>query len=487
MGDDFRVPNAILLRYSGRCDRAQAWENNYMLRREFLGLLATGASAALLRPFASQTSSAGTAADATLHISPVEIEVARGKIVKTTGYNGSAPGPVLRFREDQRVTIDVFNDTKEPELVHWHGLFVAPEVDGSAEEGTPLIAANGFQRYSFVARPAGTRWYHTHMPAGRNLNRGMYTGQFGMLYIEPRNDAGRYDAESLLCLHGWNPYLSANGGEGSLEAVYQIFSVNGYALGHGEPLRVREGQRVLFRILNASATQPHRLALAGHQFTVISLDGNPVPVPRAVDVLSLAPAERVDAVVTMNAPGVWIMGDVDDGMRNLGLGMVVEYENRKDAPRWIAPGTADWDYTIFGSSSETSRDTSGTLAEQIEVIPMVFRRKFAGTNWMDHWTINGKEYRKSDPLMVRANHRYRLRMDNQSDDDHPVHLHRHSFELRNIAGKNTVGVVKDVVVVPRRKSVEVDFVANNPGSTLFHCHQQLHMDFGFMTLFQYAS
>jgi FtsP/CotA-like multicopper oxidase with cupredoxin domain len=469
-----------------------------MLRREFLGMLGAGAGLTLLRPFAVP-SSAGAAADATLRISPVEIEVAKGKTVKTTGYNGSAPGPVLRFREDQPVTIEVFNDTKEPEVVHWHGMFVAPEVDGSVEEGTPVIPPNSSRRYSFVARPAGTRWYHTHMPAGRNLNRGLYTGQFGMMVVEPKSDPGRYDVESVLCLHGWKPYLSSQASEGSLEAVYQIFSINGHALGNAEPLRVREGQRVLFRILNASATQQHRLALAGHQFTIISLDGNPVPAPRAVDVLSLAPAERVDAVVTMNAPGVWILGELDDAMRNLGMGMLVEYENKKDSPRWIAPAApAVWDYTIFGTSSETSHDASishdrsgsqdpsGKAAGPIEVLPMVFRRKFAGNNWVDHWTINGKEYRKSDPIVIRANQRYRLRTDNQSDDDHPVHLHRHSFELRNVAGKDTAGVIKDVVVVPQRKTVEVDFLADHPGSTLFHCHQQLHMDFGFMTLFQYA-
>ena len=87
---------------------------------------------------------------------------------------------------------------------------------------------------------------------------------------------------------------------------------------------------------------------------------------------------------------------------------------------------------------------------------------------------------------MRENRRYRLRFDNQSNDDHPVHLHRHSFELKNVAGKPTAGVLKDVVVVPRRKIVEVELLANNPGATLFHCHQQMHMDFGFMTLFQYA-
>jgi len=81
--------------------------------------------------------------------------------------------------------------------------------------------------------------------------------------------------------------------------------------------------------------------------------------------------------------------------------------------------------------------------------------------------------------------RYRLRMRNASDDIHPIHLHRHSFELRKISGVQTSGVSKDVVMVGGYQEVEMDFTADNPGLTLFHCHQQLHMDFGFMTLFDY--
>ena len=449
-----------------------------MPRRKFLHLMGSSACVSLAPGFVAQQLAEGSKPDATLRISPVEIEIAPGKTIKTIGYNGSAPGPFLRFREGQHVTVDVFNDTKDPEIVHWHGLFLPPEVDGSVEEGTPLIAPNRSQRYSFVPRPSGTRWYHTHVHAGRDLKRATFTGQFGMVYIQPANEPGQYDAEYSLCLHGWQPYLSNSGSEGALEAVYQSFSINDRALGHGEPIRVRQGQRVLFRILNANATLQHQIAFAGHQFNVISLDGNPVPVPRPVDALSLGPAERVDAIVTMNSPGVWILGDLDDQIRSKGLGIIVEYENRNNAPQWAAPRITPWDYTLFGSSGQT--------AEPAEIVPLVFRRKFAGNNWVDHWTINNKEFPKTDPILVHANTKYRLRFDNQSDDDHPVHLHRHSFELTQIAGKRTAGVIKDVVVVPRRSIVEADFLADNPGPSLFHCHQQLHMDYGFMTLLRYV-
>jgi FtsP/CotA-like multicopper oxidase with cupredoxin domain len=450
-----------------------------MERRNFLALMGTTAFAALTRRMGLPTAPDNSKADVEIHIAPVEIEVAPRKIIKTSGYNGSAPGPVLRLREGQLVTVDVFNETKISELVHWHGLFVPSDVDGSEEEGTPLIAPGGMRRYSFVPRPSGTRWYHSHVHAGRDMNRATYTGQFGFLYVEPKEEPGQYDAEVFLALHGWDPHLDSQGDEGNLEVTYSIYSINSHALGSGDPVRVKEGQKILFRILNASATDQHRIALPGHKFKIVSLDGNAVPMPREVDMIEMGPAERVDALVTMNRPGVWILGDINDQTRNAGLGIVVEYANRTEAPQWTPPANAPWDYTIFGREAETPVPTGG-------VVPLVFRKKFAGNRWVDHWTINGKSFPNTDPIRVRANSRYRFRFDNQSDEAHPVHLHRHSFEQTRFAGRATTGVMKDVIVVPAKKQVEVDFTAGNPGPTLFHCHQQLHMDYGFMTMVEYG-
>ena len=441
-------------------------------RREFM--------AAVAMRLAAQVAPENPKADITLRISPVEMEIAPRRTIKTIGYNGSVPGPVLRVREGQPVTVDVHNETSEPEIVHWHGLFIPSEVDGAAEEGTPMVPPHSSRRYAFVPRPAGTRWYHTHTAAGRNLKRSTYTGQFGFLYVEPKSDPGQYDAEVFLALHGWEPYLGTMGGdEGTLDAIYRIYSVNSHSLGHGDPIRVTEGQKVMLRVLNASATMTHRLALAGHKFEVAALDGNRVPNAREVEVLELGPAERIDAVVTMRQPGVWILGEVDDRLRNAGLGVVVEYANRTGPAQWAAPSGARWDYTVFGRQGHAPTG-------DVELVPLVFRQKFAGNRWVDRWTINGKSFPNTDPIQVQANRRYRLRFDNQSDEAHPLHLHRHSFELTKYAGVATAGVVKDVVMVPARRQVEVDFVADNPGPSLLHCHMQLHMDYGFMALMQYA-
>ena len=124
------------------------------------------------------------------------------------------------------------------------------------------------------------------------------------------------------------------------EIGYQRFTINGKCLGYGDPVRVKEGQRVLFHILNASATENIQLALPGHRFQIVALDGNPVPHPHSVEVLELGTAERISAVVEMNNPGVWILGTPMDDDRKNGMGIVVEYANRTGAPRWVKPPKA---------------------------------------------------------------------------------------------------------------------------------------------------
>jgi FtsP/CotA-like multicopper oxidase with cupredoxin domain len=445
-----------------------------MHRRHFLASLAAAAI-----PHAAR---GADKPDFTLRIAPMSFEIAPRKMVKTIAYNGSIPGPLLRMKEGQPVTIEVFNDTGEPEIVHWHGLQIPSAVDGAMEEGTPMIAAHGSARYTFTPKPSGTRWYHTHVMAGRNLKRATYTGQFGFLYIEPRSEPGNYDQEVFLALKEWNPYMSSGGeGDDSLDVAYELFSVNDRALGHGEPIQVERGQRVLLRILNASATVTRRIAVAGHKFFVVAMDGNPVAVPREVQALQLGPAERVDAIVEMNQPGVWILGATDDHDREHGMGIVIEYSGQAGEPRWVRPGDEKWDYTTFGNTGK-----SNAQDQQTERVPLVFEKKFAGHHWVDKWTINGKSFPKTDAIRVKANGRYRLVFDNRSDEAHPIHLHRHSFELVKIAGAATSGVYKDVVVVGAKSQTEVDLMANNPGLTLFHCHQQMHMDYGFMTLLEYV-
>jgi FtsP/CotA-like multicopper oxidase with cupredoxin domain len=462
-------------------------------------------------PAASDTSPA----DYTLHIKAAPIEIAPKRIVSAVTYNGQFPGPLLRFKEGRLVTIDVFNHTDTPEQLHWHGQQVPVEVDGAAEEGTPFIPVQGQRRIVFTPRPAGLRFYHTHNRGGADLSAGQYSGQVGTVYIEPKDNPGSYDQEIFLVLKEFEPTFSQGGdmaqdflspavtvkslkdaGESAMNASlakgmphgyevgYGSFTINGRMLGHGGPIRVKRGQRVMFHILNGSATEIRSLALPGHSFEVVALDGNPVPNPAKVPVLWLGTAERISAVVEMNHPGVWVLGDLDNDDRRHGMGIVVEYAGSSGKPVWLAPPAFRWDYTRFGKP--------GAIAPAPdETIEMLFAKDNAAEEGFNRWTINGSSFPMSSAVAPASFHlhegkRYRIRMRNASDDIHPIHPHRHSFELTRIGGKPMGGIFKDVVMLGGYQETEIDFVADNPGLTLFHCHQQLHMDFGFMTLFDYS-
>jgi FtsP/CotA-like multicopper oxidase with cupredoxin domain len=410
-------------------------------------------------------------ADITLRISEIALELAPRRTVRTLAYNGQVPGPLLRAPLGKPIAVDVWNDTHDEDIVHWHGFHIAPEVDGSLEEGTPGVPPHARRRYTFSPNPAGTQWYHSHIMAGRNLKRGGYTGQFGMFIVEGASDPGNYDREVPLLIHEWDPHFTT---EGPLDVEFRYFSINGKMLGAGEPLRVRSGERVLFRIVNASATLTHRLALPGHMFYVTSLDGTPVSNPARVSMLELAPGERVDAVVEMTSPGVWVLGELRTARRTAGMGIVVEYAGHQGPPRWQPPESIVWSYARFGGRT--------AVVEPDGRLTLVFKSTDDG----HHWTINGKSYPRTDPIEVRANKRYRWVFDNQSANDHPVHLHRHRFEIVRLGDQPMSGVWKDVVMVPAWKQVEVDVPTTQPGLTLFHCHQQFHMDMGFMALMKYV-
>jgi FtsP/CotA-like multicopper oxidase with cupredoxin domain len=195
--------------------------------------------------------------------------------------------------------------------------------------------------------------------------------------------------------------------------------------------------------------------------------------------LRLGPAERIDAVVTMNRPGVWILGETRESMRKMGMGIVIEYANQQGKPKWIEPPETLWDYRPFASEEAATRQPD-------QIIPLRFESKFHGSGAFDSWTINGKSFPQTDTIMLQEGKRYRLQMINRSTDDHPLHLHRHTFEVTSLDGKHLSGLNKDVVIVPANTTAEVDFTASNRGPTLFHCHNQTHMDFGFMTLFRYV-
>ena len=252
------------------------------------------------------------------------------------------------------------------------------------------------------------------MRAGVDLSGGLYSGQAGPVYIEPQHDPGAYDREVLRTLKEFEPYLarmdddtpfmaptgmdvalvgiaaSADPAAGAVppgyELAYGSFAINGKMLGHGKPFKVKQGERVLLHVMNASATENRSLALSGHAFKVIALDGNPVPHPATVPVLWLGTAERVSAFVEMRHPGIWILGYTADADRTGGMGIVAEYAGASGKPQWQAPPTGfKWDCRLFA-------DPQRKTPSPDQIIGLLITSRQSGARGFDLWSINSTPY-----------------------------------------------------------------------------------------------
>lgn len=460
-------------------------------RRAFLAQAAASATALTFGRSTPAFGVGAALADIRLRIEPCMLEIGKGVVIPTVAYNGQVPGPLLRLKKGRPTSIDVTNSSPREDLVHWHGLRTDPRNDGAVEEGSPLIKPGATLRYDLTPDPSGTRWYHSHAMAMDDLSASGYSGQFGFLLVDGAPDPGHCDQEIYLAIHHWGGHFvpmvetmrhdSQNLPQTTGSDVgYKYATMNAHMLGFGEPIRVRAGQRVLMRLLNASGTENVVLALPGHRFRILAMDGNPVPNPQSVETIALSVAERVDAIVEMNTPGVWVLGSTLEAARGIGLGVVVEYAGQHGAPAWHDPETVAWDYGTFAAKTPAIAQPEETFTLTIRDAGALNGSKF------DTWTMNGDAWPDVKPLRVQAGKRYRIVFRNASGDQHPMHLHRHSFEVTRVGNQAMSGLIKDVINIMPLETVAVDFVADNPGDSLLHCHQQLHMDYGFMQIVKYV-
>jgi hypothetical protein len=158
------------------------------------------------------------------------------------------------------------------------------------------------------------------------------------------------------------------------------------------------------------------------------------------------------------------------------MGIVVEYAGAKGEPQWQKPEPFRWDYRRFAKSDDAA-------APPDQTITLTIAARIGARDGFDEFTINGAPFsmKAMQPLFrLDLGKRYRLHLRNATDDTHPIHLHRHSFEITGIVGMPAAGVIKDVVMLGGSQAMTLDFTADQPGLSLFHCHMQDHMDSGFI-------
>ncbi len=457
-------------------------------------------------------------------------ELAPGRRVKAMAYNGRIPGPEIRSREGERLRIILKNSLAEPTTVHWHGLEVPNRMDGVPDiTQKPVDPGQSFV-YEFEARPAGTRWYHTHFKEHRQMDLGLAAP----LIIEPaEKEPLAYDREVTLVLDDWatgsGKALPATaegtaGGRGGMGGMmgggmggtggggmggmmggmmggrgmggmmggmrsgdhpeYDTMTINGKAYPATEPLRVRKGERLRLRLINASAEHTHVIRLAGHRLNVTHTDGNPLQAPIAVDAIPIAPSERYDAIVVAEHPGAWFLHCTQPGHASAGEQMAVLYAGhdgkKPEAPEDGIANLELWHYGLGRGRDGLPKPSGTTRAFDLTL--------GGGMMGSDIWTINRQVYPNTDPLALKRGDRARVRLANMSMEAHPMHLHGQSFAVLAVNGaRYAAPIVKDSVdVEPHMGSVVLEFTAHNPGDWFFHCHKPMHMDGGMIALVKIA-
>lgn len=449
---------------------------------------------------------AGPVRDIRLAAEPGEIEVGPGTVYQSWFYNGQFPGPEIRVREGERLRIHV--DNRLPGVgttVHWHGIPVPNAMDGVPGLTQAPIPAGGEMVYDYPATPAGSYMYHSHL--GLQLDRGLV----GPLIIEERAPHIDYDREHVLVFDDFLPgaprpldELAAGsgrsrgammgrrsengmmgrrgrggmmGGMAGIVPPYAGLLINGRLPTDPAEFALRRGERLRLRLINPSSATTYRIALAGHRLTVCHTDGRPVE-PVTVDSLILGMGERYDVIVDAENPGVWplvaapLEGDAPSARA------LFRYA---DAAASSAPDDG------LPEGLRGGRRLRYTDLQSIETLPdnrpadRRFDLRLSGGMMMrpDLWAIDGEIWPDAPPLEIREGERVRVAMSNMSMMLHPMHLHGHFFRVGN--------ALKDTVIVePHMGRVSFDFVADNPGRWLFHCHNLYHMEAGMAREFRYV-
>jgi FtsP/CotA-like multicopper oxidase with cupredoxin domain len=271
----------------------------------------------------------------TLTASEFDWEIQPGNTVRAWGYNQQVPGPEIRVKEGDLVRVTLQNELPVATTIHWHGLMVPPEMDGPAGlSQAPLEPGETFV-YEFIAKPAGTRMYHSHTDVVNQIQLGLY----GAFIVEPAEAKTTYDQEFTYTIAEWDMEMTPRVAQGldprgprdsqlrGGELGADLFLMNGHTHEAIPPITVDEGDKVLIRLINMG-NMGHPIHLHGHLFKIVATDGNPVPKGAQLtkDTVWIAPGERYDIELTADNPGIWMVHCHIENHAANGMMTLIEYE-----------------------------------------------------------------------------------------------------------------------------------------------------------------
>ncbi|WP_310726698.1 multicopper oxidase family protein [Streptomyces sp. N2A] len=458
-----------------------------------------------------------------------------GRTVGSWAYGDELPGKEVRVTAGDTLALTLANHLPQPTSIHWHGLALRNDMDGTPGLSRQPIKAGASFEYRFAAPHPGTYWFHPH--SGVQQDRGLYAP----LIVEDPKEPLKYDREWVVVLDDWVDGVEGStpeavlaelgkgmggmdhggmdhggmdmGGSGGMDdgghdmshmsmttkkapspkpsgpsrmmmgatsdllggdagdVAYPYYLVNGRTADAPQTFRAKPGDRIRIRLINAGGDTAFRVALGGHRMTVTHTDGFPVEHAET-DALLLGMGERYDVLVTAK-DGVFPLTALAEGKKQSAMALL-----RTGGGASPTPSTRPKE--LSGKLLQARQLTADGSARLKSGKPdRTVKLKLTGSMAKYDWAINGKKYDPAQRYPVRAGERVRLSFVNRTTMWHPMHLHGHTFALPG------GGPRKDTAIVLPGQTVDVDFDADNPGLWMIHCHNVYHAESGMMTVLGY--
>ena len=422
---------------------------------------------------------------------PASVQLAPSEYPKTNiwGYDGTMPGSLIRVRQGDRISRRFVNELPQLSSVHWHGLRIDNAMDGVAGLTQDAVQPGDSFDYDFVARDAGTYWYHAHNKSVEQVARGLY----GALIVD-EPDLIDVDRDEILILDDWlldpetaqlDPDYASRHDRSHAGRRGNFVATNGTAF---TDIPVRQNERLRLRLINAANARIFQLSLAGLDGWVMAYDGMPLDAPEQVDgPFLLAPGQRVDLFVdvTAEAGETAHLVRMDDGegfsQAAFPVGAKAASRSRRDLPAALPPNP---EMDIPGVDKARRFDLhmeggamGGLRKARYNGKDMGFR---ALVNANQFWSFNGVVGMTDTPLAdLSAGETARINIRNDTAFPHAMHLH--GMHVREVLGNGEFGPLRDTMLLFPDETREVAFVAGNPGKWIFHCHMLGHTASGMAT------
>jgi FtsP/CotA-like multicopper oxidase with cupredoxin domain len=399
-----------------------------------------------------------------------------GKTVHAWTYNGALPGPLIKAHVGDRLIVHFRNELEDPTTVHWHGVRVPIEMDGVPDISQPDVKKGESFTYDFVLRDAGLYWYHPHVMSAAQVGFGLY----GALLVEDPADGVGVDDQVTIVLSdiGFDAKGALDPPDSGGSAGMVFGREGDYVLVNGRrhpSLRARPGAPQRWRIVNAAKSRFFFLDLEGQNFTVIGTDGGLQSQPVTSDILLITPGERVDVIVAPKGKAGTPL-TLRAMLYNRGYGSV-EYRSVED----VLTVEFTKEPPVVAKPVTVSREIAAPVVDGATMVDMVLSLPPMKNN-KSEFLVNGVPFWKAKPYAAKLGEKQLWIVKNESEWDHPFHLHGFFFQVVDEHGK-AVGPLawKDTVNVPMKTTVRLLVTFDErPGEWMFHCHILDHADGGLM-------